>query len=275
MAKPAHVDVVGYWSEIKLEIIKLYAAAYSVILTAQKSPPLHHVYIDAFAGTGAHISKATGAFVVGSPLNALAVQPPFREYFLIDLDNAKVDLLRQVVGNRQDVHVLGGDCNVVLSQDVLPKVRYEDFRRGLCLLDPYGLHFKWTTIDAIAKTKAIDTFLNFSIYDANLNVLLKDPEKADPEQQARLTDAWGDESWRGIAYSPDLLGIPRKEPNPAIAKGFQERLRNVAGFAHVPDPLPMRNTKGAIVYYLFFASHKPVAKQIVEDIFQRHGKRRG
>ncbi len=42
-------DEIGCWSEIKLHIIREYAAAYSKILTAQTSIK-RHVYIDAFAG---------------------------------------------------------------------------------------------------------------------------------------------------------------------------------------------------------------------------------
>jgi hypothetical protein len=37
--------------------------------------------------------------------------------------------------------------------------------------------------------------------------------------------------------------------------------------------MPMRNTKGAIVYYLFFASPKAVAANIVEDIFEKYRDR--
>jgi hypothetical protein len=43
-----------------------------------------HVYIDAIAGWGIYISKATGEFVLGSPINALNVDPPFSEYHFID-----------------------------------------------------------------------------------------------------------------------------------------------------------------------------------------------
>ena len=42
-------DEIGYWSEIKLEIVRDYAAAYSTILTKKNLP---HVYVDAFAGAG-------------------------------------------------------------------------------------------------------------------------------------------------------------------------------------------------------------------------------
>jgi len=79
-------DEIGYWSEIKLEIIKDYATAYSTILSAQENPRLSHVYIDAFAGPGVHVSRETGEYVDGSPLNALLVKPPFRDFFFIDID---------------------------------------------------------------------------------------------------------------------------------------------------------------------------------------------
>src|SRR5437870_5806887 len=100
---------IGPWSEVKLDILRKYAAAYSTILKAQ--PGLHHVYVDAFAGAGMHVSRMTGEMVAGSPLNALLVQPPFREYHLIDLDGAKAAALRERVADRPNVHVYEGDCN--------------------------------------------------------------------------------------------------------------------------------------------------------------------
>ena len=48
MTKRFKYDRIGYWSEVKLAIIREYAAAYSQILAAQ--PEIRrHVYIDAFA----------------------------------------------------------------------------------------------------------------------------------------------------------------------------------------------------------------------------------
>jgi hypothetical protein len=71
-AKLLKFDEIGYWSEVKLEIVKKYAAAYSKIMTAQTAPPLHHVYIDGFSGSGIHLSRTAGEFIAGSPLNALS-----------------------------------------------------------------------------------------------------------------------------------------------------------------------------------------------------------
>jgi hypothetical protein len=66
-----------------------------------------------------------------------------------------------------------------------------------------------------------------------------------------------------------------KVSNVKIAEAFRKRLNKVAGFRNVPKPIAMRNTQNAVVYYLFFASQKPVAEDIVEDIFKKYKNRRG
>ena len=71
--------------------IKEYATAYSKILTSKGRSYFYHIYIDAFAGAGKHVSKNTGEFVLGSPVNALLVSPPFKEYHLIDLNKQKIN----------------------------------------------------------------------------------------------------------------------------------------------------------------------------------------
>jgi three-Cys-motif partner protein len=268
-------DEIGYWSEIKLDIVKEYASAYSRILAAQREPALHHVYIDAFAGAGVHISKATGEYIPGSPINALLVRPAFREYHLIDIDRQKVALLRDRAKQRKDVHIHEGDCNRILLETVFPNVRWEQFRRGLCLLDPYGLQLNWKVIETAGKMRTIDMFLNFPVADINRNVLWRHLEGVDAPDLKRMNEFWGDDSWRQIAYTTtrDLFGHLDKEENEVVAEGFRQRLLRVAGFKHVPEPLPMRNTKGATVYYLFFASHKPTAENIVIDIFNRYRQR--
>jgi three-Cys-motif partner protein len=206
-------DEIGYWSEIKLDIVKDYASAYSQILAAQTNPSLHHVYIDAFAGAGVHISKATGEYVQGSPTNALLVHPPFREYYLIDIDRQKVTRLRDETKDRKDVHIDEGDCNRILLENVFPNVRWEQYRRGLCLLDPYGLQLDWKVIETAGKMGSIDMFLNFPVADMNRNVLWRNPEGVDAADLKRMHEFWGDESWREIAYTTklNLFGYPEKE----------------------------------------------------------------
>jgi len=216
--------------------------------------------------------------VLGSPLNALRIVPPFREYFLIDLDGDKVEQLRQQIGDRPEVHLEAGDCNEILRTRIFPNVRFEQYRRGLCLLDPYGLHLNWQVIEAAGKLKTIDLFLNFPIMDMNRNALWRHPENASPENRARMTAFWGDMSWQNAAYHTQrtLFGDENvKAENEEVASAFGQRLKKVAGFEYVAVPLPMRNTKGAIVYYLFFASQRPVAEKIVNGIFRKYQGRTG
>lgn len=265
-------DEIGYWSEIKLEIVKKYAAAYSRIMRSQR-PIRRHAYIDAFAGPGVHISKTSGELVRGSPLNALRIQPPFSEFHFIDLDGTRADRLRKMTSARPNVFVHEGNCNAILLDEVFPRCRYEDFHRALCLLDPYGLNVTWQVLQTAGAMKSIEIFYNFMIMDANMNVMLRNPDKVQPTQQARMDAVWGDASWRNAAYSasPGLFGdIKEKAGNEEVAAAFRERLRTGAGFKYVPAPMPMRNSKGAVVYYLYFASPNETGARIVEEIFERY-----
>lgn len=278
----AKIDEIGPWTEVKLDIIKRYAVEYSRILSKQRNPSFFHVYIDAFAGTGYHLSETSGEMVPGSPLNALLVQPPFREYYLIDLDGDKVATLEALIGNRADVFLQKGDCNDVLLNKVFPRVHRDDlsgggYKRGLCLLDPYGLSLNWKVIEAAGKMQSLDIFINFPMYDININVLHHDPTTVSQLHIDRMNAYWGDESWRGVAYEesdPDLFGNVslEKVSNERFANAFRHRLKSVAGFKRVPTPLPMLNSKGSVVYYLFFASHKDTAENIVTYIFDTFGR---
>ena len=109
----------------------------------------------------------------------------------------------------------------------------------------------------------------------NRNVFWQNPEGVDPDDIARMTAFWGDDSWRKIAYTPipTLFGGPvdmKTADNRTIADAYRRRLKEVAGFKYVPEPIPMRNSKNAVVYYLFFASPKAVGEKIVKEIFDRY-----
>lgn len=118
----------------------------------------------------------------------------------MDLDGDKTDHLQKLVGDRSNVHIFQGDCNEVLLKKIFPRVRYEDFRRGLCLLDPYGLHLNWEVIETAGKMGTIDLFLNFPIMDMNRNALWRYPDHVPADGIERMTAFWGDESWRDVAY---------------------------------------------------------------------------
>jgi len=87
-----------------------------------------------------------------------------------------------------------------------------------------------------------------------------------------MARVWGNNDWPDATYERQetLFGDIRvKSPNDRVIGAYRQRLRD-AGFAHVPEPIPMRNSTNAAIYYLFFCSPKPVAAGIVEDIFNSY-----
>jgi len=107
----------------------------------------------------------------------------------------------------------------------------------------------------------------------NRNVLWINPEGVDPADILRMNTYWGDASWKEVAYrqTSDPFGkiVEIKESNRTIALAFRKRLKEVAEFKYVPQPIPMRNTIGAIVYHLFFASQNRTAEDIITYIFDK------
>lgn len=266
------LDVIGPWSEIKLEIFRDYSDAYSTILSKQ-SAIKRYIYIDGYAGAGEHVSKTTGQVVPGSPLIALDSAQGFDEFHFVDLNPLRSARLEELAKGRTNVFVHHGDCNELLLKEVFPRCRFEDYARGLCVLDPYRLNVDWRILETAGRMKSVEIFYNFMIMDANMNVFLWNPDKVSDSQKARMNAVWGDESWRDAAYKKvkTLFGEEdEKTNNDRVAKAFQKRLREVARFKYVPDPIEMRNSTGATVYYLYFASNNSTGNRIASHIFNRH-----
>lgn len=258
------LDFVGEWTEVKLEIIKEYAKSYSEILKSQ--PLLTYYYIDAFAGGGMHLTKKDHTPVVGSPINAMKIMPPFHKYYFVDLDAEKIELLRALANEEltrpemkeSKVIIMERNCNEYLVDEVFPTLEFKNYRRALCVLDPYGLDLDWRVLKMAGELETIDIFLNFPIMDINRNILHRDFNAVDPIQKDRMNKFWGDDSWINVAYATDgnLFGYPEKQSNDALADAFRKRLMQIAGFKHVAKPIAMRNRTHSALYYLFFASRK-------------------
>ncbi len=266
-------DEVGVWSDVKLAILEEYAKPYNQIL---RSRNFHPIYIDGFAGAGHHIAKGSERIIQGSPARALAVDPPFDSLHFVDINGARVAELRRLSAGRPNVSVHLGDCNSVLLTEIFPKIRYQDRQRALCILDPYGLHLNWETIEAAGRSSVIEIFLNFPVMDMNRNVLWHNSEGASDLHRERMTKYWGDRSWESAAYptTPGLFEpMQQKATNEEVAEAFRKRLQKAGGFKYVPRPMPMRNSTGAIVYYLFFAAQNETADKIVKAIFAKYANR--
>ena len=67
--------------------------------------------------------------------------------------------------------------------------------------------------------------------------------------------------------------MEEKDTNESVVEAYCKRLKDVAGFKFVPKPLPMCNTRGAVVYYLLFASPNAIGSRIAEHIFNKYRNR--
>lgn len=270
----ALLDELGEWSHIKHEILEKYAHAYTTIIKNQRFIK-KVIYIDAYAGTGFGVDRETGEQLRGSAVLAMETTPPFDELHLIEQDGAKAAVLESVTRNDARVTVHRGD-GITTTESLLDRARYSDYRRALCLLDPYDLSVPWSLVQRIGQMQSVEIFYNFLIMDANRNALWKDPSRVSPERRAKFELVWGDGSWMSECYEeePTLFGpTTKKLPLDAIAEAFRKRLQTVAGFRHVPQPIAMKNSTNATVYYLFFASPNATANKIVDSIFSKYRRR--
>ena len=265
------LDRLNPWSKVKHEIIEKYAGAYTTILHNQRYLK-RYVYIDAFAGAGVAVDAESDEFIAAGALRALNVEPRFTEYHFIELNPDKVTVLEEVSRHRRGVQVHSGDYREILPA-LLSRCRYEDFARGLCLLDPYGLSVDYALLKEIGSMETIEIFFNFMLVGANRNVLWNvDPARIKPDRAALMTRVWGHDRWVDELYdrTPGLFGdIRTKVSNERVGEAYRRRLIE-AGFKYVPRPIPMKNRVNAPVYYLFFASPNKTGAAIVEQIFNKY-----
>jgi len=281
----------GDWTEEKLRILAAYLKAYN---TALKKTPFVRVYIDAFAGTGyrqpserpggcADIfqdieeSEAQG-FLKGSAKLALEVVPPFDRYVFVESDVTKVAELESLKRSHPDkvnaIDIVPGDANAYVQQycrTMPPK------ERAVVFLDPFATQVEWATIEAIARTRAIDVWILFPLMAAN-RLLANDPTKAFRVPLDRMfgTQDWFEQFYR-TRHEDDIFGQSYETVQKAcsfdgIGRFYLERLKSI--FAEVaPTPRVFRNSRGTPLFQLFFAAGNergaPIAVKIAKHLLEK------
>ncbi len=266
-------DKIGSWSEEKLTLLGKYLNSYTNIMKGQSWCNNGYYYIDAFAGTGKPKSKDEERYVDGSPLVALKIKHPFKKYIFIEKEDWRIVELKRLKGEfkNNNIEIKQGDCNEIIVKEVTPLIKFSNYNRGIIFLDPFGMEIEWSTVENIAKTRALEIFMNFPLMAINRSVLMNNPNKLTKIQIEKMNKLWGSFDWMGDIYkdTPDLFG-PRTEKVSQTGKSlgnlFKKRLEQV--FPYVTFPLVMRNSINAPLYCLIFAGHKATGKKIAEDIFK-------
>lgn len=281
MAKRPPHQFGGAWTDQKLDVLEGYLTAYT---TALQKAKFTKGYIGAFAGSGYRDAKRGNVpdmvdeepqdLLEGSARRALRVQPRFDGYVFIESHagrRVQLEALKtEFPGQANSIQIRAGDANAQL-QDIC-RLSWSK-RRAVLFLDPYGMQVDWSTIEAVAGTKAIDMWLLFSL-GIGVNRLLKRDADIPQAWRDRLTALLGTDEWfekfYAVETTTNLFGdddtrIVKKATTDTIGKYFVDRLKTV--FTAVADePRVLSNSRGCPLYLLCFAAGNPKGAPIALKI---------
>lgn len=300
----------GDWTEEKLEVVRKYLSAYTTIFAENKRARYFTTtYVDGFAGSGTRTvteadpprdggarqlfderDEELAVFKKGSARIALEVEPPFDRFIFVENNAARaleLEKLRELFpAKAASIDIGRDDANAFVQR----WCSNTDWRRNraVVFLDPYGMQVRWATIEAIARTRAIDFWLLFPLGVA-VNRMLPRDGRMSPEWEASLTEFLGTDDWKQTFYrlDPQAQLFPDGGPSTtrsldcdAIGRYFVERLKTV--FAAVAErPLELVNSRGTMLYWLCFAAGNDkgaqTALRIARDVIRsmqspKHGR---
>jgi three-Cys-motif partner protein len=278
----------GPWTAEKLDALRAYLNSYAQAL---KNQPFRRLYIDAFAGTGDRTVKRQQTsslleipeldeMTKGSARVALEIEPPFDRYIFIEKRQSRssaLELLKSEFPDRA-IEILNEDANTAV-QRICCETRWRS-NRAILFLDPYGMRVSWETLEAVAATKAIDVWMLYPTGMGLNRLLTKDGEIPEEWQQA-LDRSLGCNDWRQAFYRvrkiPNLFGEQTTElVKDAGTEKFEafllDRLRMIfVGVA--PLALPLKNSRGQVMYLLCFACGNArgagIAVRIAKSVISR------
>lgn len=260
----------GVWTLIKLEVLQKYLVAFNTALIRQN---FTRIYIDAFAGTGRCDIKVDGekTSVDGSARRALNTSPSFDKYCFIELSAKKLVALQALEAENpgKRIEVIRDNANTALKT-LCERYAWQR-ERAVLFLDPFGMHVEWTTLQAIAKTGAIDVWYLFP-YSGLYRQAAKNADAIDSDKEESITRLLGTDEWRRVFYAPkrqvnlfgDYDGDEREVDHHQMLGFVSNRLKQL--FSAVTEPKILyqagdsKNPKGAPLFALYFAASNPSPK---------------
>jgi three-Cys-motif partner protein len=292
MTKQAFVPEVGSWAKQKLSCLKNYLEAYTTILSKQKFKG--YVYIDAFAGSGTAKIKTKKArlvtdkqpsifefegiidadqveYISGSPIVALNIKKPFSQYVFIERERKRLVELNKIRTQYASINisVYDVDCNEYFEKLFRKEVNWKEWR-GVIFLDPFGTHAPWKTVEAIAKTKSFEVFVNFPCMA--INRLADNDGKIKKEHRQLLDKYFGSAGWFDVMFKkhPDLFGetlSKQQNASKALLEWYTDNLRQLFGYAS--SARLILNSKNSPLYYLIWAGPNGTGCKIADYILSK------
>lgn len=267
-------------TDLKLKLLKEYLKAFT---RALRGTFRDLWYVDAYAGTGRRTVKILARDpdlldegieeqIVqrqGSAQIAIEIQPSFDRLVFIDLNRRHVRALTELKRNfetsKRRIDVLRQDANEAIRE----LISTHDFAgtRVVMFLDPYGLSVSWQTLQAIAKTGAIDVWYFVSL-EGLFRQAAHDAAKINNKKRAAITRMLGTAEWEQAWYAApptldlfDDAKIAQRVANVDAMEAYvKTRLETI--FAKVLPPLRLKNKAGVNSAALFFAISNHSGKAI-------------
>ena len=257
-AMSAHSWAIEPHTEAKHAILSAYLRAWFPILSLGGFPRV--IYIDGFAGPGRYEGGQDGSPILA--LKALAAQrlklnSDF-EFHFVELDfnrattlKANIEALRSEgrLPARSEIHIHEGKSFEEAYESAIRSRLARISAPAFALVDPFG----WTGIPMrivgeLISRPATEVLVNFMFEEINRFL-------AHPDQPQNFDTLFGGGDWRSACA---LTGGPRKR---FVHDCYRDQLHAVGGARFVRS-FEMRNARGLVDYFLFFAtkSSKGLAK---------------
>jgi three-Cys-motif partner protein len=142
-------------------------------------------------------------------------------------------------------------------------------------IDPPGAQIRWETVEAIARTEAVDLWYLFPVGQTVNRLLRRDQAEIGECQRQSLDRMFGATDWYEKFYTRKKLGgfFPIKKTVKVVGcdeiiRYFIDRLKTV--FPHVVErPLRLFNRTGVPLFALCFASPIKRRAEMAKEILRR------
>lgn len=270
----------GFWTQAKLRILGDYLPEF---LRASSGRADEFVYLDAFAGEGRGRDNITGQTFEGSARIALDtdVAGGFTRLRYFEREGKAEELERQLRADYpgRDIRVYGGDCNTNIPQ-ALAELRHLNWAPTFAFVDPDGMEFRWSTLEALATHKLgygapsrrkreykVELWILFPTQGL-IRTLALDPTKVSEADKRRATRLFGCEDWRPIyERRRDELLTPA-EAKDEYVNLMRWQLEEDLGYA-TTHALELKNTRGGTLYHMVFATDSDAGEKIMSHLYKR------
>jgi three-Cys-motif partner protein len=256
---------VGGWSELKYKLIRLYS---NLFATGMKYKWDQRVFLDIYSGPGISRIRGTDKLVLGSPLIGVTSKTPYDRYIFCDEKSENIEALKARmtrIAPETKADFVVGDSNDEVQQisKLIPKGSSQNTVLSLCIVDPYDISVKFSTIEALAQGRFIDFLVLLAVYmDANRNY-----NNYVKPTNAKVENFLGSPNWRVDWQSqtnahvdfPDFLAI--------------EFSRKMATLGYLEQPLHKMNTvlsdeKNLSLYRLALFSRHSLAYKYWDEVLE-------